>query len=185
MKPQRRTGRHISYLKYPSSQVHWVYGPCVKDSFRSLGGHRSCSSWNLCHPTRGDYDFMCLTLQTQKSICLAEQNSSYLNPMFGKLAPCMCRETHCTCASSPCIFFSWFFTLKWFKFLISNPTILKKMLNFLSFLVLLYVSGHFKQNFFFKFQTDRKMSSPMHLVFPYFNLFPWKSADFWLMAVSR
>ena len=22
----------------------------------------------------------------------------------GKLAPCMCRETHCTCASSPCIF---------------------------------------------------------------------------------
>ena len=23
----------------------------------------------------------------------------------GKLAPCMCRETHCTCASSPCIFF--------------------------------------------------------------------------------
>ena len=70
-------------IKYPSSQVHWVYGPCVKDSFRSLGGHRSCSSWNLCHPTRGDYHFMCLTLQTQKSICLAEQNSSYLNPNDG------------------------------------------------------------------------------------------------------
>ena len=23
----------------------------------------------------------------------------------GKLSPCMCKETHCTCASSPCVFF--------------------------------------------------------------------------------
>ena len=36
--------------------------------------------------------------------------------------------------------------------------ILKKMLNFLSFLVLLYISGHFKQKFFFIFfLTDRKI----------------------------
>ena len=41
--------------------------------------------------------------------------------------------------------------------------ILKKMLNFLSFLVLLYVSGRFKQKKFFKiFLTDRKISSPIN-----------------------
>ena len=45
--------------------------------------------------------------------------------------------------------------------------VLKKMLNILSSLVLLYVSGHFKQKKFFKiFQTDKKISSPNHLVFP-------------------
>ena len=44
--------------------------------------------------------------------------------------------------------------------------VFEKMLNFLSFLVSLYVSEHFKQKFFFQnFQTDRKISSPIHLVF--------------------
>ena len=43
--------------------------------------------------------------------------------------------------------------------------VFEKMLNFLSFLVLLYVSGHFKQkNFFFKiFLTDRKISLPKYM----------------------
>ena len=41
---------------------------------------------------------------------------------------------------------------------------LKKILNFLSFLVLLYVSGHFKQKKFFKhFQTDKKISLPKYM----------------------
>ena len=48
------------------------------------------------------------------------------------------------------------------------------MLNFLSFLVLLYVSGHFKQKFFLKnFQTDRNISSPIHVVYSILKLFPW------------
>merc|ERR1711974_120778 len=37
--------------------------------------------------------------------------------------------------------------------------VLKKMLNFLSFLVLLYLSGHFKQKNQFFHQTDRKKLS--------------------------
>ena len=61
-----------------------------------------------------------------------------------------------------------------------------KMLNFLSFLVLLYVSGHFKQKKNFKiFQTDRKISSPIYVVVYPYKLFPWKSANFRLMAESR
>ena len=41
--------------------------------------------------------------------------------------------------------------------------VFEKMLNFLSFLVLLYVSGHLKQKKFFKiFLTDRKISSPIN-----------------------
>ena len=44
--------------------------------------------------------------------------------------------------------------------------VFEKMLNFLSFLVLLYVSGHFKQKIFFQnFLTDRKFSSPIHVVY--------------------
>ena len=48
------------------------------------------------------------------------------------------------------------------------------MLNFLSFLVLLYVSGHFKQKKNFKIfchQTDRKISThhQFMLFFPYLN----------------
>ena len=65
----------------------------------------------------------------------------------GKLAPCMCKDTHCTCASSPCIFF------------FASPSqmcspkqgenfIFEKNSNFLSFMVLLYVPGHFKQKKF-------------------------------------
>ena len=48
--------------------------------------------------------------------------------------------------------------------------VFEKMLNFLSFLVLLYVSGHSKQKKNFKiFLTDRKISSPIHLVYWWWN----------------
>ena len=48
--------------------------------------------------------------------------------------------------------------------------VFEKMLNFLSFLVLLYVSGHSKQKKIFKiFLTDRIISSPIHLVYWWWN----------------
>ena len=49
----------------------------------------------------------------------------------------------------------------------------------MSFLVLLYVSGHFKQIFFFKnFQTDRKNSLPNHVVYQNQNFDPPLCPDF-------
>ena len=60
------------------------------------------------------------------------------------------------------------------------------MLNFLSFLVLLYVSGHFKQKIFFKiFQTDRKISSPINVVYSILKLFPWWLIFGWWLKADK
>ena len=64
--------------------------------------------------------------------------------------------------------------------------VFEKMLNFLSFLVLLYVSGHFKQKKFFKiFQTDRKISSPIHVVYSILKLFPWWLIFGWWLKADK
>ena len=49
-----------------------------------------------------------LTLASSGATCLPRDSGSNLGQgcsgCSGKLAPCMCKATHCTCASSPCIF---------------------------------------------------------------------------------
>ena len=60
------------------------------------------------------------------------------------------------------------------------------MLNFLSFLVLLYVSGHFKQKKNFKiFETDRKISSPIHVVYSILKLFPNRLIFGWWLKAGK
>ena len=60
-----------------------------------------------------------------------------------------------------------------------NFSFFKKMLNSLSFLLLLCVSGDFKQKKFFLkfFLTNRKISSSNHVVFPILKLFT--TYNFW------
>ena len=113
---------------------------------------------------------------------------------FSKICPEWSKFTYFVDNASKCIPYKFFFgKLQLFlpdsqksqihlvylqNFSISRLKILKKMLNFLSFLVLLYVSGHFKQKKISKFfLTDRKISSPIHLVFPILKLFT--TYNFW------
>ena len=89
-------------------------------------------------------------------------------------------NTHCTSASSPSIFFFASFVnildlniLQVF-FKKGGKFILKKMLNFLSFMVLLYVSGHFKhkkiqKKFLTRLIEKFRPITNSHSFFPYLN----------------
>ena len=80
----------------------------------------------------------------------------------GKLAPCMCRETHCTCASSPCIFF-FVFHPQMIQILDIKSNNFQKNVEFFQFFgfTLCFRTFQAKKNFFFPTRLIEKFRFSM------------------------